>query len=141
MPLLLLFGTRAHLLSPEEGSCYILSTRNNFCESLASYGVIFQSDLQPALIHANSTSLHLICLNSMLFLRKNYFYPLVVPGYGLLAEIQTFSFVSLQQLRLGWSYYVNISPRPSNYVTDHFLINIQSYPLNKFPGRVLCSRC
>ena len=44
---LLLFGTRAHLLSPEEGSCYILSIRSNCCESLASYGVIFESDFQP----------------------------------------------------------------------------------------------
>ena len=42
-----LFGTRAHLLSLEEGSCCILSTRNNCCESLASYGVIFESDFQP----------------------------------------------------------------------------------------------
>ena len=40
-------GVRAHLLSPEEGSCYILSTWNNCCKSLASYGVIFQSDFQP----------------------------------------------------------------------------------------------
>ena len=47
--LLLLSGTRAHLLSFEEGSCYILSNRNNCCESLASYGVIFQSDSQPPL--------------------------------------------------------------------------------------------
>ena len=45
--LLLLSDTRAHLLSFEEGSCYILSNRNNYCESLASYGVIFQRHFQP----------------------------------------------------------------------------------------------
>ena len=35
--------TRAHLLSPEEGSCNILSTRNNCCKSLMvlSFKVIF----------------------------------------------------------------------------------------------------
>ena len=36
------FGTRAYLFSPDEGSCYIFSIRNNCCEFLASYGVIFQ---------------------------------------------------------------------------------------------------
>ena len=45
--LLLLFGTHAYLLLPDEGSCYIFSIRNNCCEFLASYGVIFQSDFQP----------------------------------------------------------------------------------------------
>ena len=44
--MLLLFGTLAHLLSPEEGSCYILPTRNNCFESLVPYGVIFQGDFQ-----------------------------------------------------------------------------------------------
>ena len=38
--LLLHFGTCAYLFSPEEGSCYIFSTRNNCCEFLAYYGVI-----------------------------------------------------------------------------------------------------
>ena len=41
--LLLHFGTRAYLFSPEEGSCYVFSNRNNCCEFLASDGVIFQS--------------------------------------------------------------------------------------------------
>ena len=41
------FGTRAYLFSPEEGSCYVFSTRNNCCEFLASDGVIFQSVLKP----------------------------------------------------------------------------------------------
>ena len=44
--LLLHFGTRAYLFSPDERSCYIFSTRNNSCEFLASYGVIFQSDIE-----------------------------------------------------------------------------------------------
>ena len=41
--LMLHFGTRAYLFSPEEGSCYVFSTRNNCCKFLASDGVIFQS--------------------------------------------------------------------------------------------------
>ena len=38
--LLLYFGSRAYLFSPEEGSCYVFTTRNNCCEFLAFYGVI-----------------------------------------------------------------------------------------------------
>ena len=38
---LLYFGTRVYLFSPEEGSRYLFSTRNNCCEFLASDGVIF----------------------------------------------------------------------------------------------------
>ena len=41
--LLLYFGTRAYLFSPNKGSCYVSSTRNNCCEFLASYGVTFHS--------------------------------------------------------------------------------------------------
>ena len=40
---LLHFGTRAYLFSPEEGSWYVFSTRINCCEFLASDGVIFQN--------------------------------------------------------------------------------------------------
>ena len=40
------FRTRAYLFSPEEGSCYICSTRNNCCKFLASYGVILPSNSQ-----------------------------------------------------------------------------------------------
>ena len=40
--LLILFGTRAHLFSPDEGSCFIFSIRNNCCEFFTSYGVIFK---------------------------------------------------------------------------------------------------
>ena len=47
--LLLLFGTRAYLFSPEEGSCYVFSTRNNCCEFLAFYGVVTQSVTQSFL--------------------------------------------------------------------------------------------
>ena len=47
--LLFYFGTRAYLFSPDEGSCYIFSTRNNCCEFLASYGVISQSVIQSFL--------------------------------------------------------------------------------------------
>ena len=47
--LLLHFGTRAYLFSPEEGSCYVFSTRNNCCEFLAFYGVISQSVIQSFL--------------------------------------------------------------------------------------------
>ena len=45
--LLLHFGTRAYLFSPEERPCHIFSTRNNCCEFLASYAVILQSYIQP----------------------------------------------------------------------------------------------
>ena len=41
--LLLYFGTRAYLLTPDEGSLYVFSTRNNCCEFLAFQGVTFQS--------------------------------------------------------------------------------------------------
>ena len=41
--MLLYFGTDAYLFSPDEGSCCVFSTRNNCCEFLAFYGVIFQS--------------------------------------------------------------------------------------------------
>ena len=34
------------MFSPDEGSCRAFSTRNNRCEFLAPYGVIFQSDFQ-----------------------------------------------------------------------------------------------
>ena len=45
--LLLQFGTRAYLYSPDEGSCYIFSSRKDFCVFLLSYGIIRQSDIQP----------------------------------------------------------------------------------------------
>ena len=35
-----------YLFSPEEGSCYVFSIRNNCCEYLASYGAIIQSVIQ-----------------------------------------------------------------------------------------------
>ena len=41
--LLLYFGTRAHLFSPDEGSWYIFLTLTNCCVSHASYGSIIQS--------------------------------------------------------------------------------------------------
>ena len=41
--LLLHFGTRAYLFSPDEGSCYVFSTRNICCVFLADCGVTFQS--------------------------------------------------------------------------------------------------
>ena len=41
--LLLYFGTHTYQFLPEEGLCYIFSTRNNCFEFLASYGVIIQS--------------------------------------------------------------------------------------------------
>ena len=44
--LLLYFDTRAYLFSLQEGSCYVFSTRNNWCEFLVSYDVIFQSHIQ-----------------------------------------------------------------------------------------------
>ena len=47
--LLLLFGTRAYLFSPEEGLGYVFPTQNNCCEFLAFYGVITQSVIQPFL--------------------------------------------------------------------------------------------
>ena len=47
--LLLLFGTRAYLFSPNKGSCCIFSTRNSWCKVLASYGVITQSVIQSLL--------------------------------------------------------------------------------------------
>ena len=45
--LLLHFGTHAYLFLPEEGSCYVFSTRNNYSEFLASDGVIFKSVIKP----------------------------------------------------------------------------------------------
>ena len=47
--LLLLFGTRAYLFSPDESSCCIFSTRNNCCEFLAYYGFIVQGIIQSFL--------------------------------------------------------------------------------------------
>ena len=41
--LLLHFGTRAYLFSPDEGLCYVFD-RNNCYVFLASVGVILQSD-------------------------------------------------------------------------------------------------
>ena len=41
------FNPRAYLFLPDEGLCYFSSTRNNRCEFLASYGVIFQSVIKP----------------------------------------------------------------------------------------------
>ena len=40
---LLYFGTCTYLFSFGEGSCYVFSTRKNYCGFLASYGVTFQS--------------------------------------------------------------------------------------------------
>ena len=42
----LYFGSRAYLFSPDEGSCYVFSTRNNCSEFVASYGIIIQSFIQ-----------------------------------------------------------------------------------------------
>ena len=41
--LLLHFGIRAYLFSPDKGSCYVFLTRHNCCYFLASYGVFFQT--------------------------------------------------------------------------------------------------
>ena len=41
--MLLHFVPRDYLFSPDVGSVYIFSTRNNCCEFFASYGVTFQS--------------------------------------------------------------------------------------------------
>ena len=41
--LLLHFSTRAYLFSPDAGWCCVFSTRNNYFDFLASYGVTFQS--------------------------------------------------------------------------------------------------
>ena len=40
--LLLHFGTRAYLFSPEEGLCYVFSTRNNYYEFLAFCGCYYR---------------------------------------------------------------------------------------------------
>ena len=44
--LLLHFGIRAYLISPEEGSCYVFSIQNNCCEFLAS-DVLFFKVIKP----------------------------------------------------------------------------------------------
>ena len=36
-----------NMFSPDEGSCYNFSTRNNCCEFLLSYWCYFQRDFQP----------------------------------------------------------------------------------------------
>ena len=51
--LLLYYGTRAYLLSPDEGSCYDFSTGNNCCEFLASYGIIFQNNIKSSLLNCS----------------------------------------------------------------------------------------
>ena len=63
--LLLHFGTRVYLFSPEEGSCYVFLTRNNCCEFLTFFGVITQSVIQSFLktpVCGASLSI-LTCLN------------------------------------------------------------------------------
>ena len=47
--MLLHFRPRAYLFSPDEGSCYVFSNRNNCCEFLASSGVTFQSVIESFL--------------------------------------------------------------------------------------------
>ena len=47
--LLLYFGTRAYLFSPDKGSWYVFPTGNNCCEFLASYYVIILSVTQSFL--------------------------------------------------------------------------------------------
>ena len=47
--LLLYFGTRTYLFSPNEGSCYVFLTRNNCCQFLAFYGTVIQSAIQSHL--------------------------------------------------------------------------------------------
>ena len=39
-------GTRAYLFLPDEGSCYIFLIRSSCCKFLASYDMIFQSDVK-----------------------------------------------------------------------------------------------
>ena len=41
--LLLYFGTRTCLFSPDEGSCYVFSTRDNCCEFFAAYDAVILS--------------------------------------------------------------------------------------------------
>ena len=62
--LLLLFSTHAYLLSPDEGLCYVFSTRNNCCEFLALYGDTFQSVIKS---YNSIISLALILLNFIAF--------------------------------------------------------------------------
>ena len=73
--LLLLFGTHAHLLSPEEGSYYILSTRNNCCESLAFYDFIFESDFQPYVFDTLHTVSHLGIRANTKLVRSRFIWP------------------------------------------------------------------
>ena len=68
------------------------------------------------------------------FLLKNNFYLLVVLEYGLLVEVQTFYFMSLQQLCLRQFYWINVSSRPYNCAVHHFRGKNLICPLNKFPG-------
>ena len=49
--MLLHFGTRAYLFSPEEGLCYVFSTWNKCCEFFANDGVIIQSVIQSMCIY------------------------------------------------------------------------------------------
>ena len=49
--MLLYFDSRAYLFPPDEGCCYVFSTRSSYCESLAIYGITFQSDFQSWVYH------------------------------------------------------------------------------------------
>ena len=67
--LLLYFGTRVHLFSSDEGSCYVFYTRKYNCEPLASYSVIIQNVIQSYLKTICGTSLsNLKCLKGIILL-------------------------------------------------------------------------
>ena len=70
--LLSYFDNSAYLFSPDEGSCYILSTRNNCCEILAHYGVIIRSFIQSISKYCSFNNiLNKICVTNV---KLTYFY-------------------------------------------------------------------
>ena len=81
--------------------------------------------LSLSLNHANNTSIPLVHSNPILFLRKKYFYPLlVITRDDLLAVVQMLYFMSLEQMRLRQFCCINISYRPFDYLMHHFLAYI-----------------
>ena len=128
------FVTRAYLFSPDEGSWYIFSTRNNCCEFPASYGVIIQSVIQSfSKMPVFDASL------SFLFLTVSFFIPFPF------SFVKSASLVCPVYLAGGIFWMVVACCSPTGHCVCHWAPLLFSFafslvPASSLVANVFCSR-
>ena len=101
------FRIRAHLFSPDEGSCFVFSTQNNWCEFLASYGVIIQSDIQSYLKKASLWGFNVISYLHVINVSYSY---ITSPESIKWDHMQRKKYLHEQLNDVCWSMYCQLKP-------------------------------